>query len=217
MIADLIRLSALYVLVRVFVEIAMPNSRLIVKYLFWSGVALTIVTAIGPQIKQVTTDLHEVAITYTRGRESLDGVLGVDQGQKMGVGYQGPWERMTGSAKFDWPLKGKVTQEFKGEDHHGIDIAGRVGDKIKTSRPGKVKKIIQDDPIYGLYVIVDHGNGYETIYAHCSKIVVTEGETVFSSDKIAEVGNTGTNSTGPHLHLELRVNGKAINPAEYFK
>lgn len=217
MIADLIRLSALYVLVRVFVEIAMPSSRLIVKYLFWAGIALTVVGTMGPQIKQATTDLHAVATTYTDGKNMVNGLLGGSKQDNSSptIGYQGIWERLMGSTKFDWPIKGKVTKEFAGEKHHGIDIVGKVGDKIKTSRPGKVKKIIQDDPIYGLHIIIDHGNGYETLYAHCSKVVVPEGETIFSGDKIAEVGNTG-NSTGPHLHFELRINTKTVDPSKYF-
>ena len=69
---------------------------------------------------------------------------------------------------------------------------------------------------YGLYVIIDHGGGYRTVYAHCNKIMVTKGQKVSKSDIIALAGNTG-NSRGPHLHFEIRLNGKSVNPLPYIK
>jgi len=215
MIAELIRLSALYVLVRVFVAVTMPSSKPIVKYLFWSGVALTIISTVGPVIARLTDDIHSVAVTYSQGRETVNSVLGGADSPKLSVGYQGAFEKLLGNAKFEWPIKGKVTQEYKGDEHHGIDVSGKVGDKIKTARPGKVKSIGNDD-IYGIFVIIDHGNGWESLYAHCSKIVVKEGDMILGGDKIAEVGNTGK-SSGSHLHFEIRVDGKTVNPTEYLK
>ena len=67
---------------------------------------------------------------------------------------------------------------------------------------------------YGNLVIISHGNGIETYYAHCSKILVSVGQQVSSGENIALVGSTG-NSTGNHLHLEIRINGKAVNPQKY--
>ena len=63
-------------------------------------------------------------------------------------------------------------------------------------------------------VVINHGNGVETYYAHCSKLYVKAGQQVSQGDRIAAVGNSG-NSTGPHLHLEIRINGVAYNPQNY--
>ena len=67
---------------------------------------------------------------------------------------------------------------------------------------------------YGNLVIISHGNGVQSYYAHCNKLLVSVGQTVSAGQVIAQVGSTG-NSTGPHLHLEIRINGKAVNPQNY--
>ena len=69
---------------------------------------------------------------------------------------------------------------------------------------------------YGYMITIDHGNGYTTSYAHCSKLLVPEGAVVAKGDAIAKVGNTGR-STGPHLHFEIRKNDAAQNPLNYLK
>mgnify|MGYP000514914811 CR=1 FL=1 len=69
---------------------------------------------------------------------------------------------------------------------------------------------------YGLYVIVDHADGFATLYAHCSSISAKVGDTVTCGEQIAKVGQTG-NATGPHLHLELWHNGAALDPADYLR
>lgn len=212
MIGDLIRLSALYVLTRVFVEITMPASKHIVRYLFWAGVALTIISSVGPVITRVTDDIHSMAVTYSQGKEAVNSVTGGPT--NISVGYQSMFEKLLGNAKFDCPIKGKITQEFKGEEHHGIDLSGDVGNQIKAARPGKVKQIGEHE-VYGLFVTLDHGNGWETLYAHCSEVLVKEGEKILSGDVISKVGNSGK-SSGPHLHFEIRQNnGTCVDPAKY--
>ena len=88
-----------------------------------------------------------------------------------------------------------------------------MGDPIAAFAAGTVEYIGEDDS-YGLYLQLDHGNGVKSFYAHCSKIVVSKGQTVELGEKVAEVGSTG-DSTGPHLHLEMKYNSTHLNPAYY--
>lgn len=97
--------------------------------------------------------------------------------------------------------------------HTGIDIAASNNSSIYASKSGKVVFAgVQSG--YGNTVIVDHGGGIQTLYAHCSTILVSSGQAVNRGEEIAKVGSTG-NSTGPHLHFEVRVNGKHQNPSSY--
>lgn len=97
--------------------------------------------------------------------------------------------------------------------HTGLDIAIAQGTPIKVTSDGTVVSATYNNA-YGNLVKVSHGNGIETWYAHTSKMFVKPGQQVKAGDIIAAVGSTG-NSTGAHLHLEIRVNGKAINPQKY--
>ena len=103
-----------------------------------------------------------------------------------------------------------------GNEHHsGIDLGGKTGDTIKASYEGVVKYAGWLGG-YGNAVIISHGSGVETLYAHASKLTCSTGQRVSKGDKIAEIGSTGR-STGPHIHFELRNNGRAINPMTYMK
>ena len=97
--------------------------------------------------------------------------------------------------------------------HTGLDLAVDLGTDIHPVASGKVTFAGWQGG-YGNLVIVSHGNGVETYYAHCNKIYTSVGKEVTTNDVIAEVGSTG-NSTGPHLHLEVRVNGEIMNPQNY--
>ncbi len=97
--------------------------------------------------------------------------------------------------------------------HKGLDLACSYGTDIKAVADGKV--IFSGySGAYGYLVKVDHGNNVETWYAHCSKLNVISGQEVHAGDVISQVGSTG-NSTGPHLHFEVRINGNAVNPQTY--
>lgn len=97
--------------------------------------------------------------------------------------------------------------------HTGLDLACPKGTPIKAIAGGTVTFAAYNGA-YGKLVKIDHGNGVETWYAHCSSIDVKVGESVSAGTIIAKVGSTG-NSTGPHLHLEIRIDGNTINPEEY--
>ena len=98
--------------------------------------------------------------------------------------------------------------------HTGLDIGIRYGSTIAAAEAGTVIKVVNGTTGYGKYLMINHGGGVVTLYAHSSKIVVQVGEYVERGQKIAEIGSTGF-STGPHLHFEVRINGKAVNPIGY--
>lgn len=117
------------------------------------------------------------------------------------------------------PISGTISSRYgavssiRSSAHTGLDIAASIGTPIKVVADGTVTSAAYSGS-YGYLVKVDHGNGVETWYAHTSKMYVTAGQEVKAGKVIAAVGNTG-NSTGPHLHLEVRINGQHVNPQKY--
>ncbi|HOV79212.1 MAG TPA: M23 family metallopeptidase [Bacillota bacterium] len=112
-----------------------------------------------------------------------------------------------------WPVVGAVTSPFgirDGKPHEGIDIAVEEGTPIRAAAPGRVV-FAGPRGTYGLAVIIDHGRGVRTLYAHCSKILVAEGSPVSAATVVALAGSTGR-SSGPHLHLEVLKDGMPIDP-----
>ncbi|NUM48252.1 MAG: M23 family metallopeptidase, partial [Anaerolineales bacterium] len=111
------------------------------------------------------------------------------------------------------PVQGRFTQYFH-EGHNGIDLAIVTGTPIQTTMDGTVIHAGWNNQGYGNLVIVENGP-YRTYYAHLSEIPVEVGQTVRAGEVIGLSGNTG-NSTGPHLHYEVRYNGHALNPEEFY-
>lgn len=103
-----------------------------------------------------------------------------------------------------------VFGERDGKFHQGLDIAADTDTPITASLTGTVKEAGENDS-YGKYVLLDHGSGIETRYAHCNSISVKQGDHVNMGDEIAKVGNTG-DSSGSHVHLELFIDGTPYNP-----
>ena len=101
-----------------------------------------------------------------------------------------------------------------GGSHSGLDVAAPTGTTIHAAAAGTVSTVKYLTTSYGYYLIINHGNGVQTLYGHCSKILVSEGTQVSQGQAIATVGSTG-NSSGPHLHFEIRSNGTALNPQNY--
>ena len=115
-----------------------------------------------------------------------------------------------------WPTAGRVTSEYGyrwGRMHQGIDIGAGTGTPIRAAKAGEVI-FSGTQGGYGQTVVISHGGGFSTLYAHQSRIAARDGQTVERGQVIGYVGNTG-NSTGPHLHFETRVNGSAQNPRRY--
>ncbi len=122
------------------------------------------------------------------------------------------------------PVNGKISSGFgkrtdpvnkKKAIHEGVDIKGKRGDRILATASGKVIKAMKNGG-YGNYVEIDHGNGYITAYGHMQNYLVKKGERVEQGQVIGQVGSTGR-STGPHLHYEIQLNKKPINPGKFMK
>lgn len=117
------------------------------------------------------------------------------------------------------PVSGVISSRFgvnssiRSSSHTGLDIATSTGTPIKAAASGTVT-FSGWKGSYGYLLVITHSNGVQTYYGHCSKLYFTAGQTVTQGETIAAVGSTG-NSTGPHLHFEIRVNGIAYNPQNY--
>jgi len=113
------------------------------------------------------------------------------------------------------PVYGILTSRFGSRGGHtGLDIATSMGTPIRAAASGTVTSVVYSNVSYGNKIIIRHGDGVETLYAHLHDIWVDQGETVSAGQQIGCVGSTG-NSTGPHLHFEGRVNGSPVNPSNY--
>lgn len=123
---------------------------------------------------------------------------------------------VSATGKWLWPASGSISQGFK-PWHKGVDIANRSGGNILAADAGTV--VVAgwvDNTGYGNRVVVDHGNGYKTLYAHLSKVAVKVGQTVKRGDKLGDMGSTGR-STGTHLHFEIRTGGGNSDPVAALK
>jgi murein DD-endopeptidase MepM/ murein hydrolase activator NlpD len=127
-----------------------------------------------------------------------------------------PAGTVTGTGQFAWPVSGQISQGFTWY-HKGIDISNKAMPNILAADSGQVIVVGWPSPwAYGNRIIIDHGNGYQTLYAHLSQIYVSAGQRVSRGQVIGRMGSTGR-STGPHLHLEIRANGSALNPLNFLK
>jgi len=122
------------------------------------------------------------------------------------------------------PVPGRVTSSYgKRKDplnkraafHTGVDFRGKRGQEIRATADGVVKKAFRNGG-HGNYVMIDHGNGYTTSFSHMNKYLVRRGERVKRGQVIGHIGNTGR-STGPHLHYEIALDGKTVNPYKFLK
>lgn len=158
-------------------------------------------------------------VTYSNGKKLNEKNISekVIVEPKDNIVYKGVKDPIAGGVAFlENPSRGSITSNYGtrwGKVHKGIDIAGNIGDPIKAALDGKVIEAYYSSS-YGNVITIEHGNGIQTLYAHCSKLLAKEGQDVKRGDIIAKIGNTGR-STGPHLHFELKVNGSAINPIKY--
>ncbi len=142
------------------------------------------------------------------------------QRRAAGITGGGGEEAPGGPGSFSWPVTGTITSPFgwrsnpfggSPEFHQGLDIAAPSGTTVTSAAGGNVI-MAQWYGGYGNYVLIDHGGGYSTGYGHLSAIYVSNGQSVKRGQAIGAVGSTGA-STGPHLHFEVRIDGKPVDPA----
>jgi murein DD-endopeptidase MepM/ murein hydrolase activator NlpD len=142
------------------------------------------------------------------------------EAQRKAAGITGTQESAGGPGSFSWPVTGTITSPFgwrsnpfggSPEFHQGLDIAAPTGTTVTAAAGGTVI-MAQWYGGYGNYILIDHGGGYSTGYGHLSQIYVSNGQSVSRGQAIGAVGSTGQ-STGPHLHFEVRIDGKPVDPA----
>jgi murein DD-endopeptidase MepM/ murein hydrolase activator NlpD len=123
---------------------------------------------------------------------------------------------------FIYPVRGRLSSPYGWRNdpisgarrfHAALDMAANTGTPVKASMDGRVATVGLNS-VYGKYIILSHGGGFQTLYAHLNSVAVTQGTYVNQGSKIGEVGSTGY-STGPHLHFAVYRNGKPVNPLEY--
>jgi murein DD-endopeptidase MepM/ murein hydrolase activator NlpD len=164
------------------------------------------------ELSDLQKQIDDIRQAIDLRRESLDEIQGYfnDQSSLLAAKPKG------------WPTKGWVTSSFgrrtspfsgKTKMHYGLDIAARTGTPVTATANGIVSKVATR-PDYGKMVVIDHGYGFQTCYAHNSKIHVKVGQRVKRGELVTSVGNTGR-STGSHLHYEVRLNGLPVNPRTY--
>jgi murein DD-endopeptidase MepM/ murein hydrolase activator NlpD len=130
-----------------------------------------------------------------------------------GRGYGGPAPGFATSGSFGWPTRGFISQGYWW-GHRGLDIANGIGVPVAASDGGYVTYAGWSPVGYGYMVQIDHGNGFSSLYAHLSQWYIDPGQAVARGQIIGAMGSTG-NSTGPHLHFELRYGGVPQNPLVY--
>ncbi len=160
--------------------------------------------------RQFESDIHMVDEAIARTEESVDEIGNFLKRQRE------IWQ----ATPSIWPAPGRITSKYgyrnyrgKREFHHGVDIHNGRGTPIRAAADGKVT-LARRSGGYGLLVVVDHGNGFQTRYAHLQKMLVKKGDRVEKGDTVGYMGATGK-TTGTHLHYEVRMLRKSIDPLNY--
>jgi murein DD-endopeptidase MepM/ murein hydrolase activator NlpD len=124
-----------------------------------------------------------------------------------------PQPDLSPGSLFAWPVVGQITQGYS-EKHPALDLGAPYGSSVYAAQAGTVTLSGWARTGYGYTVILDHGEGMQSLYSHMKGTWVTVGQKVERGQLIGEVGSTG-HSTGPHVHFELRVDGKRVDPSGY--
>ena len=175
----------------------------------------TVSAEIAQADRQVAADIQRIEEEIRR-REEEARRAAIEAERRRHEAENGPFQLVA------WPADGRLTSPFgprvhpifgSTRQHNGIDLDGDTGDRVRAARSGEVI-LAGSRGGFGNTIVIYHGLGYSTLYAHLSRIEVSEGQTVASGDRIGAIGSTGW-STGPHLHFELRIDGGAVNPQPF--
>jgi murein DD-endopeptidase MepM/ murein hydrolase activator NlpD len=183
-----------------------------------------LVTLAAVRRRSVATEVAEMESLSAAEEAQLEGLILERErelaAQRRAAGIAGGVESEGGPGSFSWPVTGTITSPFGWrsnpfgggpEFHQGLDIAAPTGTTVTAAASGTVI-MAQWYGGYGNYILIDHGGGYSTGYGHLSAIYVSTGQSVQRGQAIGAVGSTGQ-STGPHLHFEVRIAGKPVDPA----
>lgn len=118
-----------------------------------------------------------------------------------------------GGIAFIWPAKGKLLSGFSQSSNKGVDIGGKIGDPVYAAAPGRIMYTGTGIRGYGKLIVIKHDNGFNSVYAHNSQILVKEGQTVKRGQRIAILGDS--DASKPMLHFEIRKSGKPVDPLKY--
>lgn len=167
--------------------------------------------------KEVVADVTKVNGIETGRTVLSEKIIKEPKAQVVVKGTKDPPPKK-GTGTFAYPARGSLTSRYGlrwGRRHTGIDIGASYGSAVRASDGGVVTWVGWEGG-YGKLIKIDHGANYVSYYGHLSKYTVKVGQKVYKGEKIGEVGSTG-NSTGPHLHFEIRKNGVSMNPLTYLK
>ena len=174
------------------------------------------------RVAELARTLSEVEAQYERVRQLL-GADAAPSGTEpllppLRVDPESTSVAPTSALPESWPLaeSGFITRavtEVAGTNHPGLDVAVATGSYIRASADGRVADT-GEDPIYGNFVLLDHGGEYQTMYGHASEVFARKGDPVRRNEVIALSGSTGR-STAPHLHFEVRHRGEPVNPLDF--
>lgn len=181
--------------------------------------------ALKEQSKQQQAELEKIQQQYYASKKANEKKIKAQEAEidKIIAERQGNNSLAPGEYAWPVPASSRITSNYglrswgkTQEFHYGIDIGAPKGTAIVAANDGEVIMVKKQNYGYGWYVVVDHGGGHATLYAHTSRIDVKVGDKVKRGQTIAGVGTTG-DSTGNHLHFEVRVNGSKKNPINYVK
>lgn len=129
------------------------------------------------------------------------------------VSVSRPAGRTAAPSRLQWPVRGDILSRFNGASNKGIDIGGQAGTPVQAAAAGRVSYAGEGLRGYGKLILINHGGGMLTAYAHNQSLQVREGEQVSAGQTIARMGDTGTDRV--KLHFEVRLNNRAVNPLDY--
>lgn len=180
---------------------------------------ISITEKYGTKLKKFTSEEKAVSKLYEKKPVVIRRVASIGSSGGVSTARNMSRARVSLGISLSRPISGTISSRFgamssiRSGAHTGLDIAAPYGTSIKAAASGTVVYSGWKGA-YGKMIAIDHGNGVMTYYGHCSSLIASVGQTVSQGTVIGRVGSTG-NSTGSHLHLEIRVNGVAYNPQNY--